>query len=243
MKPVILLTRPDTAARPFADALRAQLGAVRIVQSPLLRIEWLAADLPGGVPIFTSPRAVEGFVRAGGDAGGGCWCVGDATARAATEAGFTARSASGDARALVAAILESGEAGLFVHVRGRHAIADLAAILSDAGRETRSAVVYDQVTQPLTPEARSLLHGKAPVVLPLFSPRTARQFVKEYRADPAMRAPLFIAAMSAAVRDALGDIDARALSIAAHPDAQGMRDAVQGLIDAARRLEAGPGHK
>ncbi len=247
MQPVILLTRPDDAARPFADALRTRLGAVRIVQSPLLRIAWLAADLPLGMPIFTSPRGVEGFLRMGGTVGGACWCVGDATAEAAAKVGFTARSASGDAKALIAAILESGEAGPFVHVRGRHAIADLAAILSDAGRETRAAVVYDQVAEPLTPEARALLQGMAPVVVPLFSPRTARQFARECAAersgDHAARAPLFIAAMSAAVGDALGDVGARGLSIATRPDAQSMLDAVQGLFDAARRLEAGRGAK
>lgn len=239
MKPVILLTRPDAAARPFADALRVRLGAVRIVHSPLLRIEWLATGLPRGVPIFTSPRGVEGFLRSGGKAGGPCWCVGDATAEAATEAGFAARSASGDAKALIAVILESGDTGPFVHVRGRHAIADLAAILSEAGRETRAAVVYDQVAEPLTQGARALLQGEAPVVLPLFSPRTARLFARECPAD----APLFIALMSGAVRDALGDVGACALSIAARPDADAMLDVVQGLFDAARRLEAGQGDK
>ncbi|KAA0913269.1 uroporphyrinogen-III synthase [Aquicoccus porphyridii] len=243
MQPVILLTRPAAAARRFADALRARLGEVRIVQSPLLRIEWVMADLPGGVAIFTSPRGVEGFLRAGGHAGRACWCVGDATAEAAAEAGFAPRSASGDAKALIAAILESGETGPFVHLRGKHAIADLAAILTKAGRETRAVVVYDQVTQPLGPEAQSLLQGEAPVVVPLFSPRTARQFAGECPVNRATRAPLFIAAMSGAVRDALGDVGASELSIAARPDGQAMVETVQGLFDAARRLEAGRGDK
>ncbi|MEZ5714577.1 MAG: hypothetical protein R3D85_05065 [Paracoccaceae bacterium] len=62
--PAILLTRPAPASARFAQVLRARLGDVRIVTSPLLRIDWRAPDLPDAEPIFTSRNGVEGFLRA-----------------------------------------------------------------------------------------------------------------------------------------------------------------------------------
>ncbi|WP_137700912.1 uroporphyrinogen-III synthase [Marimonas lutisalis] len=236
--PLILLTRPEEPARQFAEALRARLGDVEVVISPLLRIEWVKADLPAGVPVFTSANGVEGFLRSGGVAVGACWCVGDVTARVADRAGFDARSAGGDADALVAAILTSGEAGPFVHLRGEHARGDVANRLRAAGRAAQDVVVYAQTAQGLSDAARTMLQGEKPVIVPLFSPRTAQQFAQE-----TAHAPLFVAVMSTAVREALGDCAVRALREAARPDAEAMAEAVEGLFDAALRLEGAGGGK
>ena len=123
--PVILLTRPAPAAARFAERLRRRLGEVEIVIAPLLEMEWLGA-LPEerATPIFTSQNGVEAYLRAGGRAEGACWCVGEATARAARAAGFEPRTGGGDAQALAAGILASGARGPFLHVRGRHARGD-----------------------------------------------------------------------------------------------------------------------
>lgn len=231
--PAILLTRPADAAARFAEKLRARLGDVPIVISPLLRIEWRQAPLPGGTPIFTSPNGVEGFLRAGGVARGACWCVGEATARAARAAGFAARASGGDAAALTADILASGETGPFAHLRGVHIAADLAATLRESGCVVEEAVVYDQIAQNLSDEALALLNGGNPVVLPLFSPRTAGQFAREHRGA----APLFVATMSAAVSKALGPFEPVRICQAARPDAAAMADAAERLFAAALHLE------
>jgi uroporphyrinogen-III synthase len=233
--PAILLTRPEPAARAFADALRGRLGPVEVIVSPLLRIEWREDGAqPEGTAIFTSPSGVEGFARAWGKAAGAaCWCVGDATARAAGEAGFQARSASGDAGALIRAIVESGDKGPFCHLRGAHARGDVAENLRKAGRICDEVVIYDQVAQPPSDAARAWLDGSLPVIVPLFSPRTAALFA----ACAPFRAPLFVAAMSAAVGEALGDLGCVRVTTATRPDAAAMQDAVQGLFDAALVLE------
>ncbi|MDQ2090349.1 uroporphyrinogen-III synthase [Marimonas arenosa] len=231
--PAILLTRPAPAAAQFAATLRARLGDVVIVVSPLLDIAWTPAPVVDGVPVFTSRHGVEGFLRAGGRAAGACWCVGEATASAAARSGFTPRSAQGDAAALVAAILASGDPGPFLHVRGAHTRGDVAARLRDAGRAVQEAVVYDQIAQDLNVEARQLLESENPVIVPLFSPRTAAQFADSHHG----MAPLFVAAMSDAVRDALGVLPTVRVVVARRPDINAMTDAVEGLFDAALQLE------
>ena len=238
--PAILLTRPTAAAARFAEMLRDRLGPVEIEISPLLRIDW-TATLPEaeGIPIFTSRNGVEGFLRAGGHPAGPCWCVGDATAQVARAAGFTPRTASGDADALVAAILESGAPAPFLHFRGAATRGDVAMRLTKAGRPTADHIVYEQTLCDLTNRARNLLQRETPVILPLFSPRTAAQFTEVFRG----RAPLFIAAMSAAVAAELEPLTPARVLLAESLEAGAMLDATERLFTAALRLEGGSGAK
>jgi uroporphyrinogen-III synthase len=239
--PAILLTRPADVARQFAAQLRTRLGAVDIVISPLLEITW-ASGLPGdiiGTPIFTSRNGVAGYVKAGGTASGLCWCVGDATANAARAAGFAPRASSGNAQTLIAAILKSGEPGPFVHLRGAYTRGEVAKRLTQSGRSTQEVIVYDQKPRDLTADAHRRLKSEKPVVLPLFSPRTAAQFAKVHRG----RAQIFAGVMSEAVAAAVTDLPLAKLSVADRPDASAMLDVTQKLFREALRLEGGRGAK
>jgi len=64
-------------------------------------------------------------------------------------------------------------------VRGRHAAGDLVGALAARGIPVKAAELYDQVPQPLSPDARALIAAGAAAVVPLFSPRTARIFARE----------------------------------------------------------------
>ena len=243
--PVILLTRPAPGAQETADALRARLGAVDIVFSPLLRIGWVPARLSNrtATPIFTSRNGVAGFLASGGIARGPCWCVGEATAETAQGAGFTPRAAEGDAESLIAMMLESGDKGPFQHYRGAHARGNVADRLSAAGHPTSAEVVYSQDTCELTDEASALLEGEAPVIVPLFSPRTAAQFASAYTGIHAASAPVFAAVMSVAVGDELEQLPLAQVETAVRPDAAAMLDATERLFTASLRLEGGSGAK
>lgn len=218
-----------------------RLGAVTTVISPLLEIEFLPLDHsdPGEIPIFTSRNGVAGFLRGGGNAVGRCWCVGDATANSARQAGFSPQTASGDVDTLIQAILQSGGRGPFVHFRGEHVRGNLAERLREAGKVLREDVVYAQTLRPLNTAALDLLDGEIPVILPLFSPRTAMQFATDHRGG----APLLIGAMSQAIADALGGFAVQEVVIARRPNVPSMIDATQRLFDAAQRLEGGIGAK
>jgi len=105
------------------------------------------------------------------------------------------------------------------------AATDLPNALNKAGLETVSIQVYCQNPQPLTPQAVQILRQDGPVILPLFSARSAALFFAEYTRIQAT-APIFAVALSAQVS---GGISAARLQIAARPDAQAMVDAVAEL--------------
>lgn len=226
-RPPVLLTRPAAQSVRFADQLRARFGPLRVVIAPLMAPVFLRPALPdqaAGV-IFTSETGVAAAVAGGWVLPRLAFCVGDRTAQAAQAAGFDARSAGGDATALVAMLAQDGAPGRLLHLRGAEARGDVAATLTAAGIPADEAVVYDQQAQPLTAEARAVLAAATPAILPLFSPRSARLIIAAGR----WRAPLWIAALSPAVADEITGHAAR-IAVAGHPDAAHLLDAIDSLI-------------
>ncbi|KUF10190.1 uroporphyrinogen-III synthase [Pseudoponticoccus marisrubri] len=230
--PVLLMTRPEPAAREVIAALRARGLDFRAVISPLIGIA-VTGPLPDTAGlrglVITSANGVRAWCALGGPRDLPVFAVGDATARTAREAGMVADSAGGDAAALVARLSAQRPAAPLCHLRGRHARGDVAARLSAAGIETREAVIYDQPEQPLSAEARAALDGDSPVVAPLYSPRTATLMAQMLAARPP-KAPLCVAAMSETVAKPLAALHNRSLRIAARPDSDAMLDAVAGLL-------------
>ncbi len=212
--PLLLLTRPEPAARRFAAGV-AHLG-LPVVISPVLTILPVAhdADRLAGARglVFTSVHAVP---AAGPGGGRPAICVGPATAEAARAAGFRVTEGPGDAARMLP-LLDGLGAG-WLHPHGTH----VAKVLPVPGM-----VVYDQLPQPLTAEARAALAGRAPVILPLFSPRSARVLADQ--AEGA-RAPLWLAPISAAARAAWPLTPAR-VALAPTPDAPGVLAAIEMLL-------------
>jgi uroporphyrinogen-III synthase len=230
--PPFLLTRPAAQGDRFADLLRARFGGgIRVVHSPLLAPRFLSPALPAGWRslIFTSETAVTAFRQLSAEPGLPAWCVGDRTAQAARAAGLNARSASGDLGDLVAAIRASGDPGPFLYARGQDVAGALGDELKRLNISVAEVIVYHQLPQPLSASAAALLAGHDPILVPVFSPRTARLLAD----DPAMqarRAPLWLAALSPAVALAADPIHAELKATAARPDGAAMLDALDALI-------------
>lgn len=229
----VLLTRPSAQGDRFAVDLAAKFP-LQIVKSPLIAPHFLMPELPAmdwtGV-IFTSETAVQAAGRlfaAGRPRPARAWCVGARTAHVARQAGFDAISADGDAAALIALILAQGQ-GPLLHLRGQDSRGDVAKTLSDQGITTHAAVVYDMQPQPLTDGAIAVLAGTTPVILPLFSPRTAELFLRQPRAS----APLWVAAISETVAKVVKPLAPERLVTAQSPNADAMLDAVQELLNQA----------
>ncbi|TNB87688.1 uroporphyrinogen-III synthase, partial [Paracoccus marcusii] len=158
-RPILLMTRPGddserTAARIGADVIVAPI--LQIV--PVDHDGAALARAPGLV--FTSAHAVA---SAGPGRGRPAICVGERTGQVARDAGFAVIQGAGTADSLVPLIAASPVP--LVHPHGRH----LAQRLAVPG-----IVVYDQRPQPLTARARAALMGARPVVVPVYSPRSAR---------------------------------------------------------------------
>ena len=224
--PTILLTRPGTQSRALAERLRRRLGNVPILISPILDIVPVAFDLPG-TPRFlvlTSAHAAEAASRVGRLAGLPAYCVGDRTAEAARAAGFEAISAGGDAADLAALVAARRPTGPGLHLRGRHVASDVPELLNSAGIDTFSAVAYDQVALPLSDEARAALDRSAPLIVPVYSPRSSRLLAD---ACGSARAPLDVVAISDAAAAPWRPGHA-AVFVAAAPDGPSMEDAIAG---------------
>lgn len=224
----VLLTRPEAQSQAFAIALTARFGTrVRPVLAPLMAVGMLTPTLPeGGFAgvIFTSVNGVAAAARFGARLPGLAWCVGDKTAEAARAAGFSARSAGGDADALVAAVLADPPAGRLVHLRGEETRGNVAERLISAGIETISVVVYRQVALPLPGPGLAALRQEGPVIVPLFSPQSAQRLAVELSFAP--RAALRLVVMSEAVAEAATGIPRAGLWFAGRPDAEAMLQAV-----------------
>jgi uroporphyrinogen-III synthase len=234
MPPPFLLTRPEGRADGLADLIRRRFGAQsRILHAPLMAPEFLDADPPEGIAglIFTSETGVAAFGRLSPGLRLPAWCVGDSTAAAARAAGHDARSAAGDAAALVALLAGLRPSGLLLHARGQDSRGDVAGRLSAAGLSVAEAVVYRQIAVALTDAARALLAGGDAVALPLLSPRTARILAGQLQAAPA-RAPLWVAALSPAVAAEAQALAPARLQIAARPDLSALVGALAGAIAA-----------
>ncbi|NDW32111.1 uroporphyrinogen-III synthase [Salipiger sp. PrR007] len=238
-QPLLLLTRPRAASARFLGELRDDgVSGFTPILSPLIEVE-TTGPLPelAGVTglVFTSASGVRAYAELGGTPLPLCYAVGEATARAARLIGMTPRVAQGDAEALLALVLGESPGGALLHPRGTHARGDLAARLTAAGQPCAEAVIYDQPTRPLSAEAVSALRGQLPVVVPLFSPRSAALFAAAAR-DVNATAPLFAAYMSAEVEAALSGLYVLDSEIVLRPDAGLMRKSVEKLLECARSL-------
>ncbi len=235
IRPTLLLTRPEAPSRRFAAAFRERFGADwPVVISPLTKIVNLSPQLPEGDwpdVIFTSENAVQAFRKLRPDHRATAWCVGGRTAKAAEAAGFRARTGPGDVAGLCEAIVAAGTVTRLLYPRPVHAAGNVEGAMYSAGIETKSVLVYDQVSRPPTAAAHLLMAGAAPVLLPLFSPRSAALAAAAFTSATA---PVWIAAISGATADAGAPLTAPHCIIATRPDAEGMLDALGGLIDAAK---------
>ena len=230
----VLLTRPQAQGEGFARQLTQRFGSrVRPVIAPLMAPEYLSPPVPPGpfaAVVFTSAHGVEGALRLGLSLPQLAFCVGRSTASAASAAGLQARSADGDAKDLVATIEKAAPNGRLLYIRGVDTSGDLGNTLNSMSILTVSLQVYLQKSMPFEGESLHLLRQTSPLIVPLFSPRSALLFRQALPSDA--RADLRIVAMSDAVATATADIPHTTLVIARNPDAPGMLDGVESLLAA-----------
>jgi len=200
-----------------------------MVISPLMALQF-TGDAPdiaefAGL-IFTSENAVNALARASGRISMPCHCVGQRAASAAASLGARVETTSTDLAALETLLLAAKPAGPLLYLHGQHVTGHLADRLCSAGIATVCHIAYSQQERQLTVDALALLQGTAPLLVPLFSRRSAQLF---QAAVMSHGAPLWVAALSPAVADAFTLPVARR-AIAASPDAVGMLDALAMLL-------------
>jgi uroporphyrinogen-III synthase len=218
----LLLTRPKAGAEAFWDALDPfTQGIVTPVFSPLLKIIALEPAIENfGAAIFSS---VNGVLHSPVGNAKKAYCVGVMTTKAAAKAGWDAIQVGETADQLVEALSEMEVSSSLTHFRGVHTRGNIALRLENAGHCAKSLAVYDQRNLLLNQQAVEAQDENFPLLVPLFSPRTARNFAQQSRGN----AQLHLIALSHAVADEVTGFDMVSSTISTVPTRKAMIDAVQ----------------
>ncbi len=231
-QPVLLLTRPKAASE---DMVRRLDLPVRTIISPILEITGrpLHAAPQAKALIFTSAHGVAEAARQGIDRSLPVFTVGDATAAAARAAGWRAESAGQTADELVDRLTRDPPPIPLAHLHGAHTRGDVARRLSENGLRTEAHVIYDQTPRPLNFEAIEALNAAQPVILPVFSPRSAVLLAEAGKP----LAPLHVIALSSAVAEEFHVSDISALHVCAAPTRAAMDAALKVVVRGLCRVE------
>ncbi len=237
----LLMTRPRAASERFVAQLPAHIRSeVEVIHSPLLEIEPLrvavAADAVAGL-IFSSANGVNAATMLDVDRDLPAYCVGPATTEAAKAAGWNAQVLGATADELVANLLKCAPQGPLLHLRGEHSLGNVAERLTNSGLTTLEQPIYQQHLLPLSDAATQVAECNSPIIAPIFSPRTARQFADIW----AGTAPLLLAANSEATAWPLNSLTFERLKIAREPSSDQMQEVVKKLVKHALRVESAPG--
>ena len=176
-RPTLLLTRPQKDAQDFAQEVLSHQPAAQILISPVLTITPIGTlpDLSAyAAVVFTSRHAVACFAHAHIPKKMTCFAVGEATAEAAKKLGFSVINSAGAAQDLILLVQKTGAAGPVIHPHGQHPRGQIATTLTKKGIPCAECVIYDQIETPLSIQARALLTQPQALLVPVFSPRSAR---------------------------------------------------------------------
>ncbi|WP_282095945.1 uroporphyrinogen-III synthase [Epibacterium ulvae] len=231
---VLLLTRPkDASARFWSQFTSDEQASWQSIVSPLLEIvaKEVSFDLSGyaGV-VFTSTHAVE-ITSQKTMQRGLAFCVGRHTTDRAVALGWDAYCFGANVDGFVRAL--DPVQGPLLHLRGQHTRGDLCNRLQNQGQLSEETIVYDQRYCSFSTAAQRALEAEVPVIAPIFSPRTAEQFVKLCSAAQ----NLYLVAMSEAVAEPLSALDAKDLIVAQDPTAAAMAEGVRLVAMRLARVE------
>ena len=229
---VMILTRPGAANAGFLSEFAPWPAGLDIVTSPLLEI------VPTGVPVDLANIGTVIFTSQNGVLHGGpagqmpVVCVGEATAETARQVGWNATCLAETSKELVQTLIESRPKIPMLHIGGVHRRGQVAQKLTQAGLETREVDVYDQQLLSLTPDAQTALQREVPKIVPLFSPRTARQFAQQV----GLRSAVHYIAISDTVLAEVAHLPAASRHVARTANAHSLAETLRNVL---HRLETG----
>lgn len=216
-RPTLLLTRPERDAVEFARYFPDI--ADRIVISPTTTIEFMPirAELSRFESfIFTSVNGVRAVEGLAGFAKKTAFCVGNRTAKEAGLLGLQPKSANGSVEELVKMIADLRPKGELLHLHGCEHKGKIVERLNELGIKANGEIAYVQKQMTLNQEALSCLSGKSPIVIPLFSPRSAERLSEQIKR---CNAPIYLVAISENAAKAWTGQSPVKFTVAKHPDA------------------------
>lgn len=236
----LLITRPEADSQSLVEILAGR--SIETLVEPLLLIttrktaKTKLSKLDIGsfqALLVTSANGVRAFAECNDRRDIKVMAVGDASARAAKEAGFSAiESASGDVEALAALVKDKLDPtkGALLHVAASQVAGDLKGLLEGAGFTYRREVLYEatKVHEFSKTAIAEISSGKITGVV-LYSPRTAATFAMLVRKSKLVdRCKLMSAyCLSEAVSAKVQDLPWSSCLVAEKPD----QDSLLALLD------------
>ena len=226
----VLVTRPKEDAAGLAEALAA-LGCEAVLE-PLFHVEFMdtaALDMSDvHALLLTSANGARALSRRDVSRELPVYAVGDATAAAAGEAGFTqVHSADGGVDQLAELVKDRmpQDAGILLHVAGSEVAGDLGGTLESAGYGYRRAVLYRAVpVKGLTAATVAALKDGDIDAVVFYSPRSAETCIELMRKARVVRAARELDALclSAAVGEAASELTWRDVRVAPRPNQESL---------------------
>jgi len=228
----VLLTRPRADAVATARLLAAQ--NIEAVIAPLIEvsdIDGVTLDLENvQCVLFTSANGVRAFARATTRRDLPVFAVGDASAQAAAQSGFSeVTSAGGDVGSLAALVRDRLDpaAGALLHAAGSAVAGDLAGDLANHSFVVQRIQLYrSQTVDKLPAEVHRVLEEQAVDAALFYSPRTAAHFATLVAAAKLQSScrQIIAGCLSAAVAEAAAALPFAEIRIAATPDQNALFD-------------------
>lgn len=233
MKPKVIITR----TQPGADALASHLQGLGYdaIAMPLLAVEATGAVCP--IPpatvrgiIITSAQALR-FFDVGGFADTPMYAVGDATAKAARDAGLkNVTNGGGDVATLAACVRAVNPQGQWLHIGADEVAAGTDDALAGIGAPVARWAVYRTVPAPLdTDRLQAYLQGDAPFIATVHSPKggaVLAEAVRVYGSHKTLH-QMFLLCLSQAVLKSVTSVACGNMYVARTPDENALVDALR----------------
>lgn len=235
----VLVTRPQPAAADLAEQLK-HAGMTAYI-SPLMEYAAIPADLSGlhacQAIVFTSAQAAKIFAGLTHDRSLTVFAVGDASAHAASRAGFdkvhVSGGDSGNLAGMIRARAAKSEIKKIFHPAGEDTAADLGKLLADDGIGVIRVPIYKaKFVENLTPEAIEALKQGKITTITLFSSRTAENFVQILKKTglDGLCPKLEAVCLSLQVAKGVKDLNWGAVHVAKSPDIAAMVNILTGKM-------------
>jgi uroporphyrinogen-III synthase len=243
MSITVFITRPEPQCSTLVAKLRRE--GMNAIACPMMSYRALPCDLPDAAVIdavvLTSAHAATLLADQAALHPLPVFCIGEATARAAAEAGFrrvwTAEGEGGNLSALIVSKKDGLKLKTVLHLAGEDTAQDIA----PAGIAVERRVIYKaELAEALAPAAQdAILSGDADAVL-FFSQRAAAQFETLARAAGGDTRVMRAISLSPRIDAGLGALPWRARLSARYPHLESMLDVLRsaGQDDASEGLPA-----
>ena len=227
---ILLLTRPLGGNERFCLKIKHLLYSCEILDNPIQKIDFLPSLSKvnkNSVLIFTSANGLRA-AKKHNLINKKCFVVGANTKKIAVSFGYDVLGVSKDQENLLKLIKSKKPTESMVHIRGKHTVGNLCDALKRNQFSCLDIIGYNQEPLKIKKQNLQKIHSGRPVVLPIFSSRSAELLQSNLDLTG-----FNVIAISEAVAKIVTGVELGELVISKKPDLNSMQEATLAIL---RRL-------